>query len=54
MKRSFLLFVVFTVLAGNCLGQKGWRLRSENYAGVATGERGSSANSMEDLRGCSG
>jgi len=40
MKRPFLLFVVFTVLAGNCLGQKGWRFRSENYAGVAIGERG--------------
>jgi hypothetical protein len=41
MKRSFLPFVVFTVLAVNCLGQKGWRLRSENYAGIANGERGS-------------
>ncbi|HTI93851.1 MAG TPA: hypothetical protein VL727_24830 [Puia sp.] len=41
MKRPFLLFVVLTVFVANCQGQKGWRFRSEDYAGVAIGERGS-------------
>lgn len=41
MKRSILFFVVFTIVAANCFGQKGWRFRNEDYVGVANGERGS-------------